>query len=423
MTVSLPSVSASDIIVVGLSSKYRASDAGRVGRVLGSLILERSVPGTSIEVWDSEALVQVGAATVPQLTYDSAAAKARHPSVAPLLASLDRFLRAASTNVAEDGYCQGRITEFLAAVARNPRYTHSRSQLRVMLAASPLFASVSEPKFSMLNGMVPADWNIAQDRKTSPYGTKDLGGILRGARLAWWDLGTAYCNGAHQVAVGEWWSSYIAALGGVLQSLGPDSVSCLDSLLFGTAGDAVPTRRTLPSAPSPNACFMVDFRTRPAPSWLTSAASTRTNRLVPVLGAGPGQWKVGISWRGSSDFDLYVRPERGGAEVNFRNPRAGGAHLDRDVRAGSGTEFEFVEFLTSDIKKADMWVNLFSARERTRPIDVLVVLCSPEGQTYPMQLRWEHPIPDSGRSSLTRERSASWKRLDASQILSFEITR
>ncbi|WP_146202008.1 hypothetical protein [Teichococcus aestuarii] len=265
----IPTASAASSVVV-LAQNYLADQREAIEDMLAQLLMQQK-PGDQLTVLSARGGTRIAAIAIPD---KPAYQHDRHrlPLLRPAFAAIRAAMEAAvAAGAPRDGSAPGQIG--LPSLIENLRYHVHNGQLRVMLVGTPIHDDrVRSPIFSMA-AAIPTGNHFFRPLSQTPFGLAGREGALP-AQIHWCDTETSYLNPHHQSAVRDFWSGYLAHLGGRLMTLTPDLPMCLSRFAASVTEHASVSPAIPPDAP---------FGMEPIPMVLTLPINTLQANQTALL--------------------------------------------------------------------------------------------------------------------------------------------
>ncbi len=304
-------------IIIGLSPFYSAPESKQqIKTVLGFLAQEIS-PGNSARFYDAYHLKSLGRFVVPEKKIYRHP-KARLTANKKLIAALMQFAKNAKEpygSLEPSIIGAVRLPQFLRVVAQQTL----EQDTNILILGDPLYDDPKDREFSMAAGLSPNDGHLQASRRDSPFGLKEVGKPLKGARVHYvfgnedWAI-----TDAHKFHVRRFWSLFVSRQGGVLASVNGDLPGTLEQMRSRSVGSA----QTYSLQPI-NKLEMIRFRPPELISRLSlherplSARRMSAERIQHAKGV-----EVGISWNcAECDLDVYARPRKSAKPIFFHNTK------------------------------------------------------------------------------------------------------
>lgn len=441
--------------VIGLSPHYKSEERQQIERSVRDFVLS-AAKGSRIRCDDAFNLQTISVFSVPDLEFDSPALRMR--AIASPLLALSQWFKKSTTGgpvtvLSRPG--QLHVPEYLDFVAG----TGNSEERSILLVGSPLAEYPSEPSFSMTGSSdgpsVPSDGHLLAGLESSPYGTKERKGRLRGVQISWcYGNERVWSNGLHKTLVTRFWGLFAKQLDATLTAFTPDLAGAIAAL----PRLGLPAVANFDLNPEDTKIEMRIARPRQVPTWLPQAESTPARTLpspgpaaperpvVPTGGrapapipsgvsqpqAQPNQAQVipppfdisqpipttvdiGIMWSAVADVDLYVRPRPGAQELWFQKVRTPeGSYLHDWTSPNNATDFEWVKLNPgARLDQVDAWVNLFKGRG---PISGRVAVHF-QNRVYTGSFTITATFGNGGQNPEARQSDPHWLRLDLQKIL------
>lgn len=444
---------------IGLSPIYSTSASTEIEHNVKKFILD-APKGSRIRLDDAFSLKTITAFSVPNLNYDSPANRAR--LLAPVFAKVTQWFaeaRASGESSTITNSALLRVPEYLDFIAGN-----GGGQPRgILLIGSPFAQYPTEPTFSMTGSdegpCVPSDGNLLAGLQSTPYGTAERKGGLRGSQISWcYGSENVWSNGFHKTLVTRFWTLFCKQLDGAFVAFTPDMASAFVAV----SKPRLPAVANFDLNLEDTKIEMRLARPRVVPTWLpqgeTNAASATSVSAVAVVErtaattqqranaqnpAGPSPRSdqrnqaqsrplafdtsqpiastvdIGIMWESRDsqlDLDLYVRPRPGAEELWYQKVRTPeGAYIRDWTQPNNTTDFEWVKLNPgARLGEVEAWVNLFKGRG---PISGRVAVHF-GNRTFTGSFNIPAMSGNGGIDARTRQTSTYWTRLNLQQILS-----
>ncbi len=435
---------------LGLSPFYSASASVEIEHDVKKLILD-APKGSRFRLDDAFNLKKITTFSIPELRYDSPANRVR--MLSHQFATLIQWFKEARTNSASIGLTNNaalRVPEYLDFVAGD----NDGEPRGILLIGSPLSEYPTEPTFSMTGSgegpRVPSDGNLLAGLQSTPYGTKERKGRLRGCQISWCYGGeNIWSNGLHKALVTRFWVLFAKQQGATLTAFTPD----LATAFAGLPKAGIPAVASFELNPEDTKIEMRIARPRQVPTWLPQAgaatnlatavsAAQRTAEATPQRGSSappaerpvspprpanpplnltqpiPATVDIGIMWESidpSLDLDLYILVRPGAEEIWFQKVRTPDGVLIHDWTApNTRSDFEWVKLKPGvRLGEIEAWVNLFKGRG---PISGRVAIHF-ENRTFTGSFNIPAASGNGGIDARTRQGNPHWTRLDLQKIL------
>ena len=307
-----------------------------------------------------------------------------------------------------DGTNAVRFPQFVRLLSEQP--ARSNYSVEVIILGHPLYIDAKEPSFSMRDGYFPSDGHLTATREQSVYGQLEPTNTLAGVTVHFGYFGDPWMNELHQERIRRFWSLYLQQQGGSLGTFSSD----LTGVFRGIDPNAHPFRPSVYAvdAKQTELTMLRMTRTVDQTDWITRNAVSAEAPPGPKAMRGP--LKIGIRWKGNIDLDLYARP-RGDAEtLSFHHPRSPDGYYDKDHRASSEHDYEFIEFEQPvDVRELEASVNYYAGDSTTPPSGEVRV--EYENRIYSGTFELAALHGNQGRGGEAQKEY--WTRLDIPRIL------
>lgn len=456
-------------LVLGVSPFYSAPASAEIEYNIKKFALD-APKGSKIRVDDAFNLRTIVDLSPPTLRYDSPANRMRF--LVPSFAKLSQWFAQTRRNATSAELTNSallRVPEFLDFLASSG----SAEPGGILLIGSPFVEYPTEPSFSMTGGVegprVPSDGHLRAGVQTTPYGTVERKGRLRGAQISWcYGNENVWANELAKTVVTRFWVLFVAQQDATLVAFTPD----LPSVFANLPKTGLPAVASFALNPEDTKIEMRVVRPRQVPAWLPStdetpnvlAAAEALRRLIaaspqaevariqnaaqpsllprqstppqqaavavtqpaarPVETARPvlnlaqpigSQLDIGLMWTARVDLDLYVRARRDSHEIWFQKAQTPDGVLIKDwTQPNDQADFEWVKLNPGvRLDQVEVWVNLFKG---PGPVTGRVAVHF-ENRSYTGSFTITAPSGNGGVDAAARATSPYWTRLDLQKIL------
>ncbi len=197
------------------------------------------------------------------------------------------------------------------------------------------------------------DSNITQSSRESIFGTADKSELLKGFRIHWW-VSSNYEERSIRLATERFWHLWLHHQSGALVSYSSDKNAVFQNLKTNAQPLSMPYQLEM----SPGASLQTETNIMLFDRPLASASLPR------AVWSSPQTVRLGISWQGQTDLDIYASLDNTQPPVYFANKQEGSARHLKDIRHGGDgktTRYETIIYNRSvvDLCKLVIGINHF----------------------------------------------------------------
>jgi len=268
-----------------------------------------------------------------------------------------------------------KLPQLLRFVAQN----YNAQALDVLVLGSALYDDPNQSAFSMAKGYYPSDGHINASRSSSPFGTKDVNGLLKGLRVHIGFNNATLDNDRLNFAIHRFWTLYIERQGGKLVSFSSSTKTVFDRVKNKAVAPAHSHKLS-----ANNKLEMIELR----PVELTQQSIfKRTLSAVPLDQKRINRaekLELGIAWDCvECDLDIYSQPFPNAPILSYKNKQSPQGRYWKDfVRSPNTVKgFETIAYhVPLDLSAVAVVVNFYNGRVSKRITGEIRV--SVNGQTY-----------------------------------------
>ncbi len=320
-------------------------------------------PGEQALIFDAYNVQLIGIFKVPnKVSYANPRAKIQANGT--LLKQLKSFIEGSKDQKSRTGSLD--LPRLMRTVRENYPSNGNRS---FIVLGSPFFDNPLTPSLSMLDGHVPNDGHVASGIAKSPFGTRALGGSLKGTDI---HFGLIKSEDAwavskrHAYAVERFWTLTAEGHGASTAYFGHDLET-----LFKVAAHDTPDRRHAAPLGETGKRFMIRFKPDAGRTGSIYDAKPKTKPPLPPVWKSASNVKIAVKWSCEScDLDLHVKPKAESEVISFSKTKTSEGQLYKDFTLSPANNgFETVELKGHfDLSRTLVGVNFYGGSVSTSSV-------------------------------------------------------
>ncbi len=439
------SLAAQDVTVVAVPSEMSEATGKAIEDTVMALVVSEKT-GDRIVVMNARTQQTIVSMTIPK-----GVARARVRKLLKELGELKALLKRTATIRVTDDSEQIRVPQTLSTIGANIQ--RGAGKTRVVLFGLPAYRDVRDATFTFGAGIVPNDAYITAPSSKSVFGTSDRLGTLKNVDVHFCYVRDRFANELERRAVARFWALFVRQMGATLSTFEASPDVVLDRLQAGVSDPIMPSEkldrsktnlvmvRYVSEAPKPKA------KEKPKPVKKVQPAAQPTAEAQSPLSSSPkvrqavdaavkkieapqrGNVVIGAFWyvaakeTAAVDVDVYFRKNPKAEELYFGNKETeGGWHRGDVMRShsvGDDADWkvagEVIEVEDTDLGEASLWLNLYKGTGER--VEGIVRIINPKGQVVDVPFVFNGK-GDRTKGKLSREKSASWFRIDLTKEVS-----